>query len=180
MPDNRTPDRLPLDDPMWATLQHRGGTGPTDEVDVAAELAALLAEPRDVERFKDLWPYLASEDTTWPAAWAALPYVVDLAAAQPADDRAEALSVIGLILTGGRPSEIPEALAGAARAALRRTYALIGDALPHLDSSDLAYVLGTIAALRGNSDLALVLQGGPLEATCDECGAEVWVELPVE
>lgn len=58
-------------------LDHRGGR---DVPDVRTELAALATDPGHEKRFRDLWPYLCSEGTTWPAAYAATPYLVDLAA----------------------------------------------------------------------------------------------------
>ena len=76
--------RLPLDHPDWAVLDHRGGTGPVPDMDVAAELRALLAAPQDETRFDNLWPWLCSENTTWPSAYVAAPYLVDLVEAVPA------------------------------------------------------------------------------------------------
>lgn len=46
---------------------------------VPDELRHLLAHPADGKRFDDLWPYLCSEGTAWPAAYAAAPYFVTIA-----------------------------------------------------------------------------------------------------
>ena len=65
---------LPLDDPRWLELGHRSwspGQCPGDDPGapfVPQELSGLLAEPTDFGRLNDLWPYLCSEDTAWPAA----------------------------------------------------------------------------------------------------------------
>jgi hypothetical protein len=170
---------LALGDPRWATLTHRAGVGPTDEIDIAAELATLLTDPTDDERIQDLWPYLASEGSTWDSAYAALPYLVEFIARRAPVRRGELLSVVGIILTGGSDDDVPADLEVGYRASLAAVYLLLGEALPFIAPADLPWVLGTIAALRGNRELAEVLQEPEsLEATCDECGADVHVEVP--
>jgi hypothetical protein len=65
---------LDLDDSRWMDLDHRNwshGRRSSDDPDipfVPDELRLLTANPADRDRFEDLWPYLASEDTAWPAA----------------------------------------------------------------------------------------------------------------
>lgn len=173
------PSALPLDDARWNTLEHRAGTGPVAEMNVAAELKALLEQPTDVLRIQELWPYLASEGSTWNSAYAALPYLVQILTLQPAELRAEILSAIGIVLTGADESAVPEDLLAGYRAALDAVYLPLGEALPTLGASDLPWVLATISALRGNRELAEVLQEPEsLEATCEECDAEVIVEIP--
>jgi len=168
-----------LDDPRWGTLTHRAGVGPTDEIDVAAELTALLADPSDDERIQDLWPYLASEGSTWDSAYAALPYLVEIMARRDPEHRGELLSVVGIILTGGSDGDVPADLEVGYRASLAAVYPLLGEALPFIAPADLPWVLGTVAALRGNRELAEVLQEPEsLEATCGDCGADVHVEVP--
>jgi len=170
---------LPLDSTRWATLAHRAGVGPTGEIDVASELAHIIATPQDLERIRDLWPYLASEGSTWDSAYAALPYLVEVVRRQNPGERAEILSVVGLILTGGSEHDIPADLRAGYEAALAAVYVPLGEAIAHLDPGDLPWVLGTIAALRGNRELAEVLQEPEsLEATCEECGADIAVEIP--
>ncbi|GAC81909.1 hypothetical protein SAMN04488550_1409 [Gordonia malaquae] len=170
---------LALDDLRWETLTHRAGVGPTDEIDIAAELTALLADPTDDERIQDVWAYLASEGSTWDSAYAALPYLVEIIARRAPADRGELLSAVGIILTGGSDDDVPADLEDGYRASLAAVYPLLGEAIPFITPTDLPWVLGTIAALRGNRELAEVLQEPEsLEATCDECGADVHVEVP--
>lgn len=170
---------LPLNDARWHSLEHRAGIGPVDEIDIVAELKALLQEPKDIARAQELWPYLASEGSTWNSAYAALPYLVQILTQQPAELRAELLSAIGIILTGADESAVPGDLLPGYRAALDAVYLPLGEALCTLGASDLPWVLATISALRGNRELAEVLQEPEsLEATCEECGAEVYVEIP--
>jgi hypothetical protein len=170
--------RLPLDDPRWDTLGHRGGKGTeNDAPHPAGELKELLTDPGDEDRFGDYWPYLCSEGTTWPAAYAATPYLVDMAAALPPDRRANKLAVVGLIIACGSDGSCPDDLRPAYLAAQQRMYPLIGASLPFLDGNDLRYVLAAIAALRGQVPLAEVLANiDTVSGTCPECGEEVWPE----
>ena len=170
--------RLPLDHPGWTTLGHRGGTGPVPDLDVAAELRALVAAPDDEERFDDLWPWLCSENTTWPSAYAAAPYLVDLAAAGPVEWRANRVTVVGLIALYGDPAECPAELLGAYEGALARALDLAATALPRVTGGDLRWLLGAVAALRGEDALAEVLvEMDSLSEECPSCGEEVYPEL---
>lgn len=172
-------DALPLEDARWNTLAHRAGVGPVEEMNIAAELQSLLHDPLNIERAQELWPYLASEGSTWTAAYAALPYLVQILTLQPAELRAELLSAIGIVLTGADESAVPKDLLPGYRAALDAVYLPLGEALCTLSAADLPWVLATISALRGNRELAEVLQEPEsLEATCEECGAEVSVDIP--
>lgn len=80
---------LPLDDPRWRGLDHRGRSHRAPALfdleapEVAVELAALLDDPSDLRRFQTLWPYLCSEGTSWPASHGAAPYVVEIARRLP-------------------------------------------------------------------------------------------------
>src|SRR5262249_40744604 len=95
---------LRLDDPRWNKLNHRGWTdGARYSMDPEApyvpdELTKLLEDPSDIERFQSLWPYLCSEGTTWAAAYAAVPYVVEIAKRLSPAQRWEHLYVVGLIV----------------------------------------------------------------------------------
>jgi hypothetical protein len=172
-----TDGRLPLDDPRWDTLGHRAGKGTeNDAPHLATELKALLADPGNDDRFGEVWPYLCSEGTTWPSAYAAAPYLVDRAAALPPDKRADTLSVIGLIVGCGDDDACPAEFRDAYVAAQQRTYPLIGAALPFLDGgSDVRWVLAAIAALRGQRELAEVLTDlQAISGECPECGQEVY------
>lgn len=170
--------RLPLDHPDWALLEHRGGTGPVPDVDVAAELRRLVADPEDEARFDDLWPWLCSENTTWPSAYAAAPYLVDVAAAGPARCRGNRVAVLGLIALYGDPGECPAPVRAAYEGALARALALAVAALPLVTDGDLRWVLGAVAALKGQHELAEVLvEMDSVSEECPSCGEEVYPGL---
>jgi hypothetical protein len=143
---------------------------------MAAALTELLADPGDEDRFSDLWPYLCSEGTTWPSAYAAMPYFVDMAAALAPEKRADKLSVIGLIVAFGTTEDCPDEFRDAYLQAQQRTYPLIAEALPVLEGgNDVRWVLATIAALRGQWQLAEVLTDiQSVSGDCPGCGEEVW------
>lgn len=170
-----TPDdgRLPLDDPYWQDLDHRGGR---DTPDVPTELAALVTDPDQEERFRDLWPYLCSEGSTWPAAYAATPYLVDLASSLPPERRVEHIAALGLIAAHGAPADAPDRLADAYIAGLSRAVPLAAETLAQpVATSDLVWLLAAVAALHGHAALAQVLPD--LDSVCEpcpQCGTDVW------
>ena len=88
--------RLELGHRNWSPGQ-RPGDDP-DAPFVPQELSGLLAEPTDFGRLTDLWPYLCSEDTAWPAAYAAVPYLVELARRLRPAERGDYLYVVGFIV----------------------------------------------------------------------------------
>src|ERR1035441_10002389 len=94
---------LPLDDPRWPDLDHRGWSARTlfsdrDAPFVPAELRHLLGNPTDRQRFTALWPYLCSEGTAWPVAYAAVPYLVEIARQLSPAERFEHVYVVGLVV----------------------------------------------------------------------------------
>src|SRR5262245_27039958 len=86
---------LTLDDPRWKELNHRGWSRGTrycmdpHAPSVPDELAKLLETPSDHGRFSSLWPYLCSEGTAWAAAYAAVPYAIEIAKRLPPTERFE-------------------------------------------------------------------------------------------
>src|SRR6187551_2571495 len=105
---------LPLDDPRWPDLYHQAGTGQEqfkhdpDAPFVPDELRHLLANPDDLQRFRSLWPYLCSEGSTYPAAYAAVPYLIEIARRLPPAERTEYVVVIGLIVMFSGPDEVED------------------------------------------------------------------------
>ena len=157
---------LPLDDPRWADLDHRGwGDGARSRLDpgapdVAAELTALARTPDDLERFSDLWPYLCSEGTTWAAAYAAAPHVVDLARRLPRARRVEHLVYLGRAVIHSCPElgdsfAIPPDLRASYERAVAEALPLLLETLSGpLDESDTTDLLAAAAALKRHVSLA--------------------------
>jgi hypothetical protein len=176
---------LSLDDPRWLSLDHRGWSGGRRATDdpaipfVPDELRYLAAHPADHARFEDLWPYLCSEDTAWPAAYAAVPHLVAVAGTLPPPDRGNYLYVTGWIVMcsgsyGEVGKEVPADVAAAYRQALPAALGLLTEQLasphPHIDTR---YLLAATAALKGHVALAEFLNNLDVYADCQACGEPV-------
>jgi hypothetical protein len=170
---------LPLHDPRWKELNHRGwGNGARSEHDpdapfVPDELARLLADPARVDRFGSLWPYLCSEGTAWAAAYAAVPYAVELARQVVPEKRTEYLYFVGLVIMCSCPQAGPSFVI---HPYLVNDYQQgLADALPLLaetlicqqDATDTRYLLAAAAALKGHPKLGTALNY--LECICGKC-----------
>jgi hypothetical protein len=170
---------LPLDDPRWKDLDHRGWTaGGSNELDnnspcVPNILAALIKNPSDLKTFQELWPYLCSEGTARAASYAVVPYAVELARCVTLATRFEYLFFVGLVAQcscpeAGASFEIKPYLAEDYRTALRHAIPLLAETLclEH-DQTQTRFLLSTIAALKGHAKLAEVL--GHIDSVCGEC-----------
>src|SRR5262245_15427985 len=179
---------LHLAAPRWSDLDHRGWSAGRASYDpdapfVPDELRHLLANPADRQRFTALWPYFCSEGTAWPAAYAAVPYLVAIARQLPPADRFEHVFVVGLVVmcsgTYGRtPDGMPADIAAAYRHALPDALILLAEALtaPH-DEVATRYLLAAAAALKGHPTLGDVLQDLDILARCSNCGKPL-IDIP--
>jgi hypothetical protein len=180
---------MSLDDPRWLELGHRNwspGQRPEDDPSVPfvpEELRRLLDKPADHERFTDLWPYLCSEDTPWPAAYAAAPYLVELARRLRPAERGDYLYVVGLVVMcsgsyGRTPPSLTEDIAAAYRQALVQALPLLAEQLASAHGlMDARYLLAATAALKGHPEFGKFLNDVDLLAECQACGAQV-LDLP--
>jgi hypothetical protein len=170
---------LALDDPRWKDLDHRNwrhgkrSDWAPDAPFVPDELAKLQANPGDRERFVHLWPWLCSEGTSYSAAYAAVPYFVTFAEQLPPEQRADYLSIVGLIETHSRPQdgcsfEIKDYLKPSYYQALAVALPLVAEALLlSRDRTETRYLLAAAAALKGHQKLAEVLQD--MDCVCGKC-----------
>jgi hypothetical protein len=159
---------LPLDDPRWVHLNHRNWSdgkpspGVPDAPFVPDQLARLLENPSDLK----CW--LCSEGTAWPAAFAAVPYAVELARCLPPNERTEYLFFVGLVVMCSWPETGERFLAKSYKQALTEALPLLTETLncSH-DVIATRYLLAAVAALKGHTKLANVLNN--LECICEEC-----------
>jgi hypothetical protein len=179
---------LPLDDPRWLNLGHRNWSpgdapGAGDVPFVPDELRLLLADPRDHERFGDLWPHLCSEDTPWPAAYAAVPYIVAIARDLPPAERDHYLIIVGFIAACSGPyghvlREVPDDIAADYRRSLPEALALLTEQLATPQSlADIRRIFAAAAALQGHGEFSEFLFDLDLHAECESCG-EPLLALP--
>lgn len=178
---------LPLDDERWKNLAHRNWSHgkPSDWAPHAPfapdVLAKLVASPESSELFSDLWPWLCSEGTAWPAAHAVVPYAVMLASRVPPEKRFEYLFFVGLVAhcTASESSGIEPFLKRDYDEALRLALSLVADTLSvKHNQTETRYLLSTIAALKGHYRLADVLENlDCVHGECSKCGELVWPSL---
>jgi len=164
-------ERLSLTDSRWSELAHRGGTAE----DIPVKLKHLLAHPDDVAAFSDMWPYLCSEGTAWPAAFAVVPYVVEIAAKLPRGQRTEHLAFIGLVRIGtDEQTGIRGDLRESYEAILPKALSMALDELSlEQTPADTRYLLATAAALKGYPKIGDAIQALDSLLDCPECGAEI-------
>ena len=164
---------LALTSEDWAGLEHRSGVAGHPTL-VPDGLGHLVEHPDDLDAFGELWPQLCSEGTTWPAAFAAAPYLVELARFAKPESASQYLIVLGLFATyaGEPPGDLADAYAAAVIDALPQ----VTEALRTCRSDEtLRYLLGSVAALRGRTELAALLQDvDAVTGECPECGADVY------
>lgn len=165
---------LSLDDPLWHGLCSRGNV---------ADLPGLLrtlqqaATPQQTAALTaGLAAYLCPDDEIYSAAYAVLPYLVELAAHQPPGDRLPALGLAGRVAALAQRSDapaVPPELHDNFAAALARAADLVLECLRLPQSaSDLAALCGTLAAARGHGALAIDLMEtlrDPRQVQCPVC-----------
>jgi hypothetical protein len=167
--------KLSLNDPRWSDLDSRNGNAAW----VPQQLAALLERPSDLAAFGNLWQELCSEGTAWSAAYAAVPYVAELAKRLAPEQRMEHIYFVGLVVMCSAPDSLALAkeaspitlqpyLVEGYRHALAEVMPLLAETLicPH-DLSETKYLLAAAAALKGHAKLGAVLNH--LECICGEC-----------
>jgi hypothetical protein len=163
-------ERLPLDSPRWSRLWTRMGPG---AYPVPQALRELSDDPSDLELFGEMWPEICAEETTYDAAFAAAPYLIDFAGRVDPADADAYLIVTGLIATYA--SDVPSDLEPAFRTAMHRALNLALERLKTCKTNaDLRYLLASVAAMRGRTDLAEVLQDlDAIQEPCTTCGTVV-------
>ena len=143
-------EALPLDSPRWRSLQTRRGEGAEW---VSDALRALQGGP-DADVFHELWPELCSEESTYDAAFAAAPYLAQIATGEARSGNTEYLVVLGLIATYAAeevPADLAPGYQWATQTALTLTLGALVECSP---DHDLRYLLSAVAAFRGRADLA--------------------------
>jgi hypothetical protein len=142
--------------------------------DVKGALRVLTANPSEMWVFREMWPTICSEERTYDAAFAAAPYLVAFVEQVPTQEASEYLIVLGLIVTYGGviPNDLEPAYRKATADALGVTLRRLVDC--PIDVT-LRYLLAAVAAFRGRTDLASLLQDlDAIQDDCPACGAVVF------
>jgi hypothetical protein len=157
---------LALDSVRWQDLGIRSGSARG----VPNDLEYLLEHPEDEERLADLSSELCSEGTTWSAAYAAAPYLLEIARKLPLETCGYALVTIGFIVLQGSDSDVPSDLLGAYRGTIPSALLRLIDTI-HFPSTakDLRYQFLALAALKGHLALAELMDVVDGEISCPAC-----------
>ncbi|HEX8200059.1 MAG TPA: hypothetical protein VF590_06200 [Isosphaeraceae bacterium] len=146
-------------------------------------MAKLWENPADVERFNNLWPWLCSEGTTWAAAYAAVPYIVELARRLTPEKRFDYLCFVGLTVICSCPGqgesfEIKPFLEEGYRRAIADALPLLAESLVYQhDATETRYLLAAVAALKGHPQLGGILEHlDSISGQCPICGEWVYPE----
>lgn len=161
---------LSLDSPKWNELQSNYGTGQN----VAQLLSqAFAGDPLD-DWYDNLFQELLHQYTLSQAAYAALPYMVEIARQRP-DTRIHMLILIGSCCAHttdpGAPA-LPLEFKEEWHAAIQESLALITDLLAEgqFTENEMRYLLASLAALHGHSQLSQVIEALGAELICPQCG----------
>ncbi|MFO0957294.1 MAG: hypothetical protein U0800_07470 [Isosphaeraceae bacterium] len=127
-----------------------------------AWLRHLRDQPLDLAHFNDDWPELCSEGTTWSAAYAAMPHLVEMASRVPPTDRFDYVVVFGLIVKDQvqcdpeDPMGLRPYLASGFKASIEPALRLAAEALGVVQPGEreLRYALMAVASLQGYPMLA--------------------------
>jgi hypothetical protein len=161
---------LSLKNLKWNELQSNYGTGSS----VARLLSrAIAGDPLD-DWYDDLFQELLHQYTLSQAAYAALPHLVEIAR-QRADTRMHMLILIGAccahITDPGAPA-LPLEFKEEWHSAIQEALALIADLLAEgqFTENEMRYLLASLAALHGHSQLSQAIEALDVEVVCPQCG----------
>jgi hypothetical protein len=166
---------IPLESSRWKELEHAYGAASDipqllQQVPTAAVGGDFRAEP-----WFSLWSALCHQDDVYTASYAAVPHVVAAAAARPAKDRPSLLFFVAYIeICRHRPKapSIPADIESDYQAALHAAEALAVDALRlPISETDIRYLIGSIAALKGYPLLGGAIIDLEPEMVCPKCNA---------
>jgi hypothetical protein len=164
---------LALNSPRWATLEVRSGSA----VGVPSEITSLLEssgfEDHGWDQVKDrLWRLLSelrSEDTVWSAAFAAAPYLLEIARKLPACHRSDCLVTLASMVLHGDPRDVPDGLMLAYGRSVSQALPLLLETVQVTSSAlDLRWQLMALAALKGHPSMAKWLASPETTLACWE------------
>ncbi len=154
----------------WSQLTHAYGTAE----DIPALLDRLATDPDDAG-WSDLWSALCHQGTTYPASYAALPRLADLAGRPEPIYAGQAVALAGAIV-----ADFEEALTEHAEAVERLRHKAI-ELLPSADEETYAYLLEALLAFEGSARWQDVLAWGvaaeEYEVECGSCSANLVISV---
>jgi hypothetical protein len=166
---------LALDDPRWAELSHAYGPA----TDTPTLLRRVAREPADKDAWSELFGSICHQGSAYPASYAAVPHIVEIAAQASPKDRVEALALAAGIAMA--PEEAPPLeLAAEFHAAIARIPPLAEESLAtRVSDSDAGYLLVAMASGHGCARAAWIIElyvtESDLLLRCpdDDCAVEI-------
>ncbi len=165
---------LPLDSKQWAELHHAYGAG----VDIPA-LLIKLQEHRDPnspaydDMWEDIWGILCHQGVVGSASYAAVPYIVEVAAQLPPHHRFDYLHFVGdveIFRLTGPDANIPDFLQPSYFAAHNQAIRLILECLKsEWSEAELRILVGTLTLLKGKHQLGAGILRLYKATTCPIC-----------
>ena len=171
---------LDLDDPRWSALSHAYGAAS----DLPAALRALRRgdDRADQGILHDLlWGRLCHQGTVYTATYAALPHVVAIGAQRPAGEQLHFWMFAGAVARSQDAADVPADLREDVEQSVRKAHELVVALFrPGLDEHDALWLAAAVAGLRGQSTLALIVEGTTDEElclACTHCHRELFVDV---
>jgi hypothetical protein len=144
----------------------------------------LSSNPTD-ELWETLWSSLYHQGDAYPASYAAVPHLVEIAARQPAAEQTQFWALVGGIAACGSKDDAPLDLQADYEKALERAAILIFQALKAQpeEEGDAIYLLQSLAAVCGGGAEGRHLDGlasEEVQGTCPGCEKEFCAEIVEE
>lgn len=162
----------------WAALDHAyGPAGDVPDLLAAAEHSGTQFG----SAWDELWSRLCHQGTVYPASYAALPHLADVAGRQPPAGDVAALDLAAGILASTDGPVAPDVVRREHAETIDQLRALAERNLPHaLTDTELVHALQALLAFEDAGPWQRHLEGlaeGELPLTCPNCGAFLVVDL---
>jgi hypothetical protein len=173
---------LDLGSSEWKRLSHAYGSAE----DVPGMIRDLSRKETEADAWERIWSSLCHQSDVYPASFAAVPHIVDLAERRPADEQVMYWAFVGAVAANGSRdgAGLPDDLRLAYVKALERVVPQVFGALtarPPEDST--IHLLQVLAAIRGTGragEFLDCLADEELQGACPGCGADLYLEIVPE
>lgn len=165
---------LDLASSRWTELTH--AYGEASDIPVLLDHLKTASAPEDCqsEPWASLWSALCHEHQVFTASYAAVPHIVDIAAAKPGEERLADLHLVSVIEALRHRDEappVPPDLKAYYHFSIRRAASLMLECfLREWNKEAYTVTLGGLAALLGHPGLGMAILEFTGENECPRCG----------
>ncbi|MFQ6146851.1 hypothetical protein ACLMNJ_27895 [Streptomyces seoulensis] len=161
----------------WSQLSHAYGSAE----DLPVLLKEIASEP-SLERWNDLWSALCHQGSVYPASFAALPWLTEVAGCDERAQAVSALNLAGAILAGSDQPHGAGDVRARHAAEVETLLVLVNEHLrTSSDRNEYAYLLGSMLSFEGvvswDEDLAWGLVNEEYEVSCPGCQANLFTVI---